>query len=320
MNDTLAADACWEHPDLDASRVCHFEWRYLTENKAGLERMGGALRRRSRSWPHGHSRCRGGVAGDMRRECGEGRQKRNLRSPPTSSVPRRIPPWRCATPRIEALGHGPRQGGRWYAAVGHREDSVGWGRGKGLRSARAMCQALFTLGRFLPSSLSALLFLDHRSSFSTYILYSTHLIYSYAAQRSEVRTSAPTLDCFLPSSLSARPLVPRSSFSSRPDLCFSAGSGLPWRCGSIPPGLTIRFRSTIIHNRVRVVVQGGLPPSHLNLCGGLRSGTERTICNNTRLTDIDTSVTEILDLYARPRARKSSSFMPAISACRRECG
>ena len=77
-----------------------------------------------------------------------------------------------------------------------------------------------------------------RSSFSTYILYSTHLIYSYAAQRSEVRTSAPTLDCFLPSSLSARPLVPRSSFSSRPDLCFSAGSGLPWRCGSIPPGLS----------------------------------------------------------------------------------
>ena len=129
MNDTLAADACWEHPDLDASRVCHFEWRYLTENKAGLERMGGALRRRSRSWPHGHSRCRGGVAGDMRRECREGRQKRNLRSPPTSSVPRCIPPWRCATPRIEAPGHGPRQGGRWYAAVGRREDSVGWGRG-----------------------------------------------------------------------------------------------------------------------------------------------------------------------------------------------
>ena len=129
MNDTLAADACWEHPDLDASRVCHFEWRYLTENKAGLERMGGALRRRSRSWPHGHPRCRGGVAGDMRRECREGRQKRNLRSPPTSSVPRCIPPWRCATPRIEAPGHGPRQGGRWYAAVGRREDSVGWGRG-----------------------------------------------------------------------------------------------------------------------------------------------------------------------------------------------
>ena len=101
----------------------------MTENKAGLERMGGALRRRSRSWPHGHSRCRGGVAGDMRRECREGRQKRNLRSPPTSSVPRCIPPWRCATPRIEAPGHGPRQGGRWYAAVGRREDSVGWGRG-----------------------------------------------------------------------------------------------------------------------------------------------------------------------------------------------
>lgn len=91
--------------------------------------MGGALRRRSRSWPHGHPRCRGGVAGDMRRECREGRQKRNLRSPPTSSVPRCIPPWRCATPRIEAPGHGPRQGGRWYAAVGRREDSVGWGRG-----------------------------------------------------------------------------------------------------------------------------------------------------------------------------------------------
>ena len=92
--------------------------------------------------------------------------------------------------------------------------------------------------------------------------------------------------------------------------------GMYHNCGI----MTIRFRSTIIHNRVRVVVQGGLPPSHLNLCGGLRSGTERTICNNTRLTDIDTSVTEILDLYARPRARKSSSFMPAISACRRECG
>ena len=32
--------------------------------------------------------------------------------------------------------------------------------------------------------------------------------------------------------------APQSSFSSRPDLCFSAGSGLPWRCGSIPPGLS----------------------------------------------------------------------------------
>ena len=81
-----------------------------------------------------------------------------------------------------------------------------------------------------PPSCSSIIFL--------HVLYSTHLIYSYAAQRSEVRTSAPTLDCFLPSSLSARPLVPRSSFSSRPDLCFSAGSGLPWRCGSIPPGLS----------------------------------------------------------------------------------
>ena len=91
--------------------------------------------------------------------------------------------------------------------------------------------------------------------------------------------------------------------------------GMYHNCGI----MTIRFRSTIIHNRVRVVVQGGLPPSHLNLCGSLSSGTERTICNNTRLTSIY-SVTEILDLYARPRARKSSSFMPAISACRRECG
>ena len=304
--------------------------------------MGGALRRRSRSWPHGHPRCRGGVAGDMRRECGEGRQKRNLRSPPTSSVPRRIPPWRCATPRIEALGHGPRQGGRWYAAVGHREDSVGWGRGKGLRSARAMCQALFTLGRFLPSSLSALLFLDHLSP----RIYCTVPISFILMLPKGLRSARalPHLTVFCPPLSPPALLVPRSSFSSRPDLCFSAGSGLPWRCGSIPPGLsslaappplicsprpsllglskspeslcqsevrnrahdhkmvakrsriegmyhncgimTIRFRSTIIHNRVRVVVQGGLPPSHLNLCGSLRSGTAhtRTICNTTRLT------------------------------------
>ena len=33
----------------------------------------------------------------------------------------------------------------------------------GLRSARALCRALFALGCFLPSSLSALLFLDHLS-------------------------------------------------------------------------------------------------------------------------------------------------------------
>ena len=62
-----------------------------------------------------------------------------------------------------------------------------------------------------------------------------------AGQRSEVRTSyvssaLHTWSFF--ALLSLRPLVPRSSFSSRPDLCFSAGSGLPWRCGSIPPGLS----------------------------------------------------------------------------------
>ena len=225
-----------------------------------------------------------------------------------------------------ALRDSKDRGARARASTGGTVVCGGWSSGgqcrvgAGQRSevrTSYVSSALHTWSFFALLSLRPLV---PRSSFSTYILYSTHLIYSYAAQRSEVRTSAPTLDCFLPSSLSARPLVPRSSFSSRPDLCFSAGSGLPWRCGSIPPGLTIRFRSTIIHNRVRVVVQGGLPPSHLNLCGGLRSGTERTICNNTRLTDIDTSVTEILDLYARPRARKSSSFMPAISACRRECG
>ena len=77
-----------------------------------------------------------------------------------------------------------------------------------------------------------------------HVLYSTPISSkSYAAEWSEVRTSSVTLSSshlvvFCPPLSPPALLVPRSSFSSRPDLCFSAGSGLPWRCGSIPPGLS----------------------------------------------------------------------------------
>ena len=99
-----------------------------------------------------------------------------------------------------------------------------------------------------------------------HVLYSTPISSkSYAAEWSEVRTSSVTLSSshlvvFCPP-LSLRPpsFVPRSSFSSRPDLCFSAGSGLPWKG-------VVRFHPASLLSCSPYLLSPPFPPPSVCVC------------------------------------------------------